>query len=212
MHKREIKQSIVALLILTLVISFQELIRAHWSYMLTALSFAFLILAANIGAKKWAAKVLDAHVEHELWQVSRFGLKPGRHTPKPIPAGAIIPLVISVFTLGITKCMTLLTYTTSARKQRAARRFGYYSFTEMTDWHNALVGSAGIVGVLALAVVSYSIPALTGLPSLAIYYAFWNLVPWSKLDGAQIVMGSRVVYTALALITVVMTLATFVIA
>lgn len=212
MQDKEIGALVGALITLTIVISFKSLIALQWMYLGTALLFAFLILLVNIGAKKWAARSLDADVEHELWQGGRFGFKPDAHFPKKVPYGIILPALITVFSLGIVKGMTILTYETSAMKRRSARRFGYYSFTEMTDWHNALVGAAGIVSVLLLAIVSYAIPALTGLPSLAIYYALWNMIPWSKLDGAQILMGSRVMYTALALITIICALATIVIA
>lgn len=204
MQNREIVAWLSAFIVLTIVIGFKDLVHMNVEGIGTALLFSFLILAVNWGAKKMAARSLDADVEHDLWYASRYGFKPGRHLARQAPLGIIVPLVVSVFSLGAAKCMTLLTYQTSALKRRAARRFGFYSFTEMTDWHNALVGAAGIIGVLLLAIISY-MGAIDGLPSMAIYYAFWNMVPWSKLDGAQIAMGSRVLYTALALVTIVCT-------
>lgn len=210
MQNREIIAWLSAFIVLTIVIGFKDLIRLNIEGIGTALLFSFLILAVNWGAKKIAARSLDADVEHDLWYASRYGFKPGWHLARQAPLGIIVPLVISAFSLGAAKCMTLLTYQTAALKRRAARRFGFYSFTEMTDWHNALVGAAGIIGVLLLAIVSY-MGAIDGLPSLAIYYAFWNMIPWSKLDGAQIAMGSRVLYTALALVTIVCTVVALVI-
>ncbi len=210
-NQREIISLGIALITLTIVISFKQVIAGNLLYLGTAILYAALVIGINVVAKKAAARSLDADVEHDVWYGSRYGLKPGARLSKGIPLGVIIPLCITAFSLGIGKCMTFLTYETSALKQRAAKRFGFYSFTEMTDWHNALVGAAGIVGVLALAIIAYLIPSLEGLPSIAIYYAFWNMIPWSKLDGAQIAMGSRILYTALALITFVFLIATFVI-
>lgn len=204
MQNREIVAWLSAFIVLTIVIGFKDLVHMNVEGIGTALLFSFLILAVNWGAKKMAARSLDADVEHDLWYASRYGFKPGWHLARQAPLGIIVPLVVSAFSLGAAKCMTLLTYQTSALKRRAARRFGFYSFTEMTDWHNALVGAAGIIGVLLLAIISY-MGAIDGLPSMAIYYAFWNMAPWSKLDGAQIAMGSRVLYTALALVTIVCT-------
>lgn len=210
MQNREIVAWALAFVTLTIVIGFKGIVEFNLNSLGTSLLFAFLILAANGVSKKIAAKALDADVEHDLWYASRYGFKPGWHLAKHAPLGIIAPLFVSAFSLGAAKCMTLLTYQTSALKKRAAKRFGYYSFTEMTDWHNALVGAAGIVGVLILAIITYA-SAIDGLPSLAIYYAFWNMVPWSKLDGAQIFTGSRVLYTALGLVTIAMTAAALVI-
>ncbi len=208
---REITHSLIAVIILTIVISFSTLIKGDVTPLPAALLFAALIILVSIGSKKIASSSLDAEVEHELWFWSRYGFKPGWHITPRAPFGVIVPLFFTAFSIGIVKCMTFLTYETTALKRRAARRFGFYSFTEMTDWHNALIGAAGIVGILLLAVISYSIPGLEGLPTLSIYYAFWNMIPFSKLDGTQILFGSKVLYTALALITLVMTIATFVI-
>lgn len=211
--QREFIQVTIAFFMLAIVISFRDLVTLHWIRLGTAFLFAAIIIIANIGAKKVAARALDANVEHEIWRWSRFGFKPGRHTSRELPEGVILPALITAISLGTLRCMTLLTYETSALKRRAARRFGYYSFTEMTDWHNALVGAAGILGTLLIATASYFlVPSLAGLPSIATYYALWNLIPFSKLDGAQIFFGSRVLYTAIVLITLVMTLATLAIA
>ena len=99
--------------------------------------------------------------------------------------------------------MTILTYNTTALKRRAAKRFGYYSFAEMTDWHNALIGAAGIIVMLLLSFVSYWIPTLEPLARLAAFYAFFNMIPFSKLDGSQIYFGSRILWYALAIITLI---------
>ncbi|HLC53208.1 MAG TPA: hypothetical protein VJK03_01575 [Candidatus Nanoarchaeia archaeon] len=208
---RELTHALIAILVLAIVISFQSLIRGSVATLVLSLAFAALIIIVNIGSKKIAAHILDADVEHELWFWSRYGFKPGWYIKPQIPLGVIIPLFFTAFSIGIIKCMTLLTYETAALKRRAARRFGFYSFTEMTDWHNSLIGAAGIIGVLLLAIAGYGIPGLEGLPTLAVYYAFWNLIPFSKLDGTHILFGSKVIYTALALVTLVMLLATFVI-
>ncbi len=211
MSQKEIVALFIALLTFTVVLSFQEVITGNFFYIGTAILYAALVLGVNVASKKVAARSLDADVEHDLWYASRYGLKPGHVLKNKIPLGVIIPLFVTALSLGIGKCLPFVTYETSALKHRAARRFGFYSFTEMTDWHNALVGAAGVVGVLALAIVAYLIPSLEGLTSIAVYYAFWNMIPWSKLDGAQIAMGSRILYVALALITLVFALATVVI-
>ncbi len=205
MDSREIFHLLIAILVLAIVISFANALKGNFLSIGLALLFAFLIIAFNVVGKKIAASSLDVDVENELWFWERYGLKPGWHLEKPIPLGVILPLVLTAFSVGIVKCMTLITYETKALKRRAARRFGFYSFAEMTDWHTSLIGAAGIVAVLILAVIAYFIPGIEGLTKMAIYYSFWNLIPFSKLDGSQIFFGSRVIWTALALITIIAT-------
>lgn len=205
MKVQELGHLLIAFVVLTIVISFSEIIKGKTSFLTLALLFAIIILALNILTKKMVAWALDANVEHELWYWSRYGFKPDWHLKKQVPVGVILPLICSAFSLGILKCMALLSYETTALKRRAARRFGFYSFTEMTEWHNALIGASGIIITLILSFVSYWIPALGNLWQFAAYYAFWNMIPVSKLDGAQIFFGSRVLWTALALVTLVFT-------
>lgn len=167
--------------------------------------FAFLLIAVNVAGKKVVGYILDANVETEIWFWSRYAFKPGWHTRKPIPLGVILPLFITAFSLGTIKLMTLLTYEPTALKRRAARRFGYYSFTEMTDYHTALIGGAGITAILILSFVSYWIPGLEPLARLSAFYAFFNMIPFSKLDGMQIYIGSRIIWYTLAIITLIFT-------
>ena len=159
----------------------------------------------NIASKKITASRLDADVEHEIWRIQRYGLKEGDHLQKSVPIGVILPIFVSVITLGAVSLSTLLTYETRALKRRAAKRFGPFSFTEMTDYHNALVGAAGIISTLLVAFVSYWIPGASQLGLIATSYAFFNMFPIGKLDGAQIFFGSRVLWATLAVIVLIFT-------
>ena len=207
----EIAHIIIAILILSLVIGFQSIVDQSFSALSTAILFAAIIIILNVGAKKLTANALDSGVEHKIWSFSRYGFKPGSRFKNEFPAGIVLPLLFSVITLGIFKLMTLLTYETKTLKHRAAKRFGHYNFTEMTDWHNALIGAAGIIVLLALSLVSYFIPAsnLEFLARMASYYAFFNLLPIGRLDGTQIYFGSRALYAVLAAITLIFTAYSF---
>ena len=201
----EIAHIAIAILILSLVIGFQSIVSQDFPALSTAALFAAIIIILNVGAKKLMAGALDSGVEHKIWSFSRYGFKPGSRFKNEFPAGIVLPLLFSVITLGTFKLMALLTYETKALKHRAAKRFGHYSFTEMTDWHNALIGAAGIVVLLTLSLVSYFIPAsnLEFLARMASYYAFFNLLPIGRLDGTQIYFGSRVLFAVLAAITLI---------
>jgi len=204
MKQSEFSHIIVAVLVLTLVSSFAFILEQQWNKILTILIFSAIIITLSISAKKLTAYLLDSNVEHEIWEMSRYGFAKRDYFKKPIPAGIIFPSVLAILSLGIIKFTSILTYETRALKYRASKRFGFYSFTEITDWHHALIGAAGIFSILLLSVVTYLIPTnLEYLAKISAYYAFWNLLPISKLDGAQIFFGSRVLWTILATITAI---------
>lgn len=202
----EILHIILAILILSIVIGFEFLISKTLNMIPIAILFATIIISLNILAKKLTAHMLDADVEHKIWSTS---MKPRKHNRmrNEFPAGIVFPLLFSFLSLGFFKLTSILTYETRALKHRAAKRFGHYSFTEMTDFHNALIGAAGIIVLLILSFVSYFLPFnnLELLSKVISYYVFFNLLPISNLDGTQIYFGSRVLYLVLASITLIFT-------
>tara|TARA_Y100000310_G_scaffold340120_2_gene434863 strand:- start:234 stop:872 length:639 start_codon:yes stop_codon:yes gene_type:complete len=205
MRESEYPQIILAIIILTIVAGFEPLIKSKYIEFLVIFISAIVIISVNIFSKKFMAHQLDSNVEHKIWHFQRFGLKPNRKLKKPIRAGAIFPLFFTIISLGIIKVMTIMTYKTKALKRRAARRFGTFSFTEMTDFHNALVGAAGIVSLLFLSFLAYFIPGSGALSKLTAYYVFWNMLPFSNFDGMQIFIGSRVLWSTLEIIAVIFT-------
>ena len=216
MKNEELWNIAAGILILFVVISLGFVFAGEFSMLGETIVFSVVVVGVSVLMKKWAASILDCDVEHRIWNFYRFGFIEHWHFKKERPFGIFAPLFLSVISLGWIKFMGILTYETRALKRRAAKRWGPYSYTEMTDWHNSLIGAAGILGSLILMIVSYAlspaIPLLQGLPTLAAYYAFWNMIPFSKLDGNQILAGSRPLFVALALITLIATLATFAIA
>ncbi len=211
MKDGETLQLIAGIVIASLVIGFNSLISLNLIGFGLAILFSFIIITANIGAKKMMASRLDAGVENRIWQFSRYGLKKGDRLKNPVLMGLIAPLLITIISFGFLKPLTIFTYEATALKRRAAKRFGHYSFTEMTDWHTSLIGAAGIIAVLLVSLIAYWVPGLETLSKFAAYYAFWNLIPFSRLDGTQIYFGSRVLWTALVIIAVLFTLGSFIV-
>lgn len=207
MKLSEFKNIVTAIIVLAVVISLSSLIKADYLSALRGIVYSVIIISVSVLAKKGMANMLDANVEHEIWKWSRWGWRQSHHLKNEVPVGIVFPLLFSLLTLGKFKLMALLTYETTPLKRRAAKRFGYYSHTEMTEWHNGLVGAAGIAALLLLAMVVYMIPGtnLEYLSVLTTYYAFFSMLPVSKLDGTQIFFGSRVLWTTLAIITIIFT-------
>jgi hypothetical protein len=211
MNKQEFYNILGAIAVFTIVIAIGTFLGTTglttWG---TALAFSAVIIIVNVAGKQLMAHMLDSDVEHRMWTWSRYGFRTDRHFKKPMPAGTIIPLLIALLTWGVVKPMTFLVYETKAKTSRAAKRFGFYSYAEMTDWHNALVGAAGIIAVLILSAVTYFLPgSLEPLARLSAGYAFWNMLPISDLDGTQIFFGSRVLYATLGVITLIFALFAF---
>ena len=208
MKESEIIQIILAIITLGVISGFTEIIELRINAFAIVIVFAAIIIGANILGKKIMASRLDADVEHEVWRIQRYGMAPQAHLQKSIMAGIIFPLFITAITLGSVNPMTVMTYETRALKRRAAKRFGPFSFTEMTDYHNALVGVGGIMVCLIIAFISYWIPGSgwSTLGRMATFYAFWNMIPFSKLDGSQIYFGSRVLWSVFGIITLIFTI------
>jgi len=164
--------------------------------------FSIIVVGVPVLVKKWVAYFLDSSVEHEIWMVKRFGFRDKDVLKKPIPFGVLLPLILSAMSLGFFKVLTFLTYEPRALKHRAAKRFGFYSYTEMTDWHTGLIGAAGVLVLWVIAIVSY-LPGWGYLAKMAAYYAFWNIIPIAKLDGSQIYFGNRILWTVFAVVTLI---------
>ena len=212
MKLHEFYHILAAIIIFTIVGSFPFLIDSKWEMLPKVFLFATVLIFVSIFSKKFMASLLDTDVEHEIWKVSRYGIKQHEKLKNGIPGGIIFPLIFAIFSLGLIKFSAFLTYEARALKRRAAKRFGFYSFTELTEWHNGLIGAAGVVSIFLVAIVAYFLPFnLEYLSKLAAYYALSNLIPISKLDGTQIFFGSRVLWTTLAVISVIFTAYAFII-
>lgn len=212
MKTSEVTSIIAAIIILMVVFGFSSVIKGDMLTLGLIAIFAAIIILVSVFVKKLVAYMLDANVEHELWRVYRYSWKPSGHFDEPMPAGIILPLILTLFSWGALKFCAILTYETRALKYRAAKRFGMYSFTEMTEWHNGIIGASGIIALLLIAIITYFLPMNLGiLTKMATFYAFWNMIPISNLDGTQIFFGSRTLYSILAVITLIFTAYAFVI-
>jgi Zn-dependent protease len=209
MGDKESKHILAAILILTIVSSFYFAIQGEVIQIIEAFVFSTLIILVSVLAKELSASSLDAQVSHSIWQVKRYGFPEHWKLKSPVPAGLIFPIFFSLITIGIFKFSAILTYEASALKRRAAKRFGTRSFTHLTEFHNALIGASSILALLVLAIIVYAfqVPEIFYLAKLSVYYALANLVPISKLDGTQIYFGSRILYSVIALVTLLMTAA-----
>ena len=197
-NKKEIGLIIAVIIIVALSLSFLKGLETFFHF----LAYVFLIIIINIFAKKIACYYVESEIEIKLWQIKRFGFKPTAQFKRPFPAGALFPLLFSVLTFGNFIWLASLVFDIKPKVYRAAKRHGLYSFSEMTESHIGIIAAAGIFATLVFAVIAYLV-GYSDFARLSIYYAFFNMIPISNLDGNKIFFGNLVLWSFLATITLI---------
>lgn len=195
---KELITIVISAIILALAISF---IRSLDSF-LYALIIIFAIIAINVLTKKLIASNLDSQIEVKFWEVQKYGFKPHEYFKKPIPVGLILPIIVSLITFGSVYWLGSLVFEVKAKVHRAAKRYGLYSFSEMTEHHIGIIAASGIIANLIFAIIGY----LVGIPDftrLSIFFVFFNMLPFSDLDGNKIFFGNLVLWSFLAVVTLI---------
>ncbi len=198
------RKEISIVIILSAVIAFAMNLAKTWEIFLFSFLAVFLVMLINASAKKIASYYLESEVEIKMWEIERYGFKPGQGFKKPFPAGILLPLIskIFLFPLGSFVWMASLVFDVKPKSYRAAKRHGLYSFSEMTEEHIGLIAASGIIATLLFSLIGY----LTGFNEFArigIYYAFFNMVPISDLDGNKIFFGNILTWAVLAVIILI---------
>ena len=198
------KTEVVVIFITTIILAFAINLLQTWESFLFTLLAVFIIILVNTIAKKITSYHLDSEIEVKLWEIKRYGFKASWHFKKPFPLGAFLPILskLILFPLNSFVWMASLVFDVKAKTYRAAKRHWLYSFSEMTEDHIGYIAAAGIAINLILAIAGY----LIGFPLFAklnIYYAFFNMLPISNLDGNKIFFGNIVLWTFLATITLI---------
>ena len=191
------KDEIISILVVTLILGFTVSLMRTLDIFFYTLITIFLIIMINVTAKKVAGFYLDSEVETKIWEIQRYGFKPHRYFKRPFPAGAFFPIILTVFSVGYTTWMAPLVFDIKTKVYRAAKRYGLYTFSEMTEYHLGLIAAAGIMANLIFAVIGYLI-GFTAFAKLNVYFAFFNMLPLSDLDGNKIFFGSLVLWSFLA--------------
>jgi len=198
LNKKEIIRILIVFAILTISIS---LIQSVKIFLLTGLAI-LLIIAINIFAKKILAYYLDSEIEIKIWKIQRYGFKPKRKLKKAFPAGIFLPIIISVLSLGNLIWMACFVFDVKPKVYRSAKKHGLYSFSELTEYQIGLIAVAGVLANLCFAVIGYF--SGWGLfAKLNVWYAFFNIIPLSDLDGNKIFFGNLVLWSFLASIVII---------
>lgn len=157
---------------------------------LLALFYSAIIISVWICAKKVSAYNRDIEIKHSIWKFQRYSIEKSGHLKKPFPIGVILPLILSVISLGFIKCFSLLQFDAKALVSKVAKRYGRYRFSEILETDLAMISFWGVVAVLALSLIA-DFSQLAELSKYSLYFVIWNLIPISQLDGIKIWFGSK---------------------
>jgi hypothetical protein len=193
MDKKEITTILLATIILALAASFKN---TEVFYSAT-LSF-LIIISANILVKKIVGFHFETAVTTKFWTWHQFGFRKEEHFKTPLPM-AWLPLLLALFTKGNLLWLSILEFDIKAKAERVAKRHGIYRFTEVTEWHMAMIAMWGLIANLALAVAGY-ILGFELFAKLSIYFIAWSIIPLGRFDGARIFYSSRALWTVIFVI------------
>lgn len=198
------KKEIPVILIASIITGIAVSLLAGWTAMAYSALAVFAILIINTVGKKIVGYYLETEVEIKFMEIYQYGFKANQHFKKPFPLGAILPLIskIVLFPLKGFVWMASVVFDVKPKTYRAAKRHGLYSFSEMTEYHLGMIAASGIIANLFFAIIGYLI-GFTEFSRLSIYYAFFNMIPLSELDGNKIFFGNIIMWSFLASIVLI---------
>ena len=198
------RKEITDIILVSVILTFSITLFHKFTNFLEILLYLFLIIMINILVKKIVSYYFESEVEIKIWSFKRWGYKPKNYLRKEFLAGAIFPIISSIifFPLNGFIWMSSLIFNVKSKTYRAAKRHGLYSFTEISEDHIAYIAAAGLFANLLFSVIAYLI-GLTEFAKLSIWFAFFNIIPISNLDGNKIFFGSKVLWSLLATITLI---------
>ncbi len=159
----------------------------------------FILISLNTIAKKIMAYYYETDLKIRFWKWSQFWFTEYAHFKKPMPMLWLPPLV-SLISQGAWQWLAILEFDIQPKTERVSKRHGLYRFSQLVEYHVAVIATTGIAINLIVAVISYIIGFQT-FAQLNIYYAFWSIIPLSGLDGYKILAGSKILWTTLLIIT-----------
>jgi len=201
---KEILVIIIAAIILGLSFSFPG-----FKNPLLLITLFFIIISINIIAKKIIAYYYEASIKTKFWRWYQYWFTRRSHFKKPIPM-LWLPVVVSLAFNGVIQWLGILEFDIQAKTERVSKRHGLYRFSQMAEYHIAIIAATGLIINLIIAIISY-ITGFTTFAQFNIYYAFFSTIPLSSLDGNKILFGSKVLWTILFIITLVLLAGSFII-
>jgi len=187
---QEIGIIILAALVLALTVSF-----TNFPIFYASLSSFAILISINVLTKKIVGYMLEIKVNIKPWTWYQYGFASKMHFKKPLPM-LWLPLIISWISKGAIWWLAVLEFDVAPKTERVARRHGLYRYTQVTEWHIAMIAVWSIAVTIIAGIVGY-IAGFELFAKLSIFYAMWSIVPLSSTDGSKIFFANRILWTAI---------------
>ncbi len=193
----EIASIAAAAVVLAFVFSLVETVQSFLYF----LGIMLIIIAGNSFGKKLIAYYYDTEIEITPVELKRYWFRTHDYLQRPFPFGIIFPVITTALTFGLVKWMGCLTFNPKTPVYKAARRHDKfdYNFSEITEWQIGVIATWGLVANLVMAIISIK----AGYPEFAklnIYYMFFNIIPFSSMDGAKMLFAHWLLWIVSAII------------
>jgi hypothetical protein len=199
LNKKEIFIISLVIIIFAFSINISLSLIENWKTFFWSLIAISIIVLGNIFAKKIMAYNLDSEIDMQVWETGKNPLFPQKRKTGSFPMGAFLPIIskIILFPFKNFIWMASLVFDVRPRIYRGAKRHGLYTFSEITEYHIGLIAASGIIINLLFSLIGYLL-GFSLFSRLNMYYAFFNMLPLSELDGNKIFFGSRILWSFLA--------------
>jgi len=127
------KKELISVLSVSVVIAIIFSLVETWTIFGWVLISIFLAISINIIAKKIISYYLSIDIEIKLWEWKRWGYKKHQKFNSTFPFGILAPIIIKFLSVGLINWMACLTFDVKGKIYRAAKRYGIYSFSEVTE-------------------------------------------------------------------------------
>ena len=144
-----------------------------------------VVLVHTLG-QKIAARMVNSSTETSLWMMDRYGLAKTRRFSKAMPAGLILPILLYFATFGWLKFTAITTFEAAALPRLKP-------FSKMTEMQLAMVALSGAIANVLFAFI-LSLFGQDAFAMMNLFFAFFNMIPFSTLDGIKVFFGSRMLW------------------
>ena len=201
-NKKELATVFFAIIVLAITASYKDN-----TIFYTALISFTIILTINVAVKKILGHHFEINVKTKFWEFQKYGFKKHQKLKKPLPM-AWLPLLLTILSNGMFLWLGILEFETSPKPERASRRHGLYSFTEITEKHVGAIAFFALLANILAGIIGY-IAGFETFAKLSFAFAMWSVIPISRLDGTKIFFSNRILWTLVTIITGLLFLLSF---
>jgi hypothetical protein len=188
MDNDEIKKEILSIIFAILILAISFYYKSSYSFGIIII-FVTVTLLVNIIIKKISAYVYEADIRHSIWSIKHLGFERMFELKNPLSM-IWFPLFTSFISMGFFQWMPILTFNFEPKPERSSKRHGIYRYTEVSEYDLSFIVFFGILANLVFSIFAYLL-GFEFLAKLNIYYAFWSIIPISKLDGSKLFFGNK---------------------